>query len=162
SIAHEVSQPIAGAITNARAALRLLDAEPLNIDGFRRTLERIVRDGNRAGEVVDRVRALVKKAPPRKDTLDLNDAMIEIVRLTQGEAAKYGVSTQTQLASDLPSVEGDRVQLQQVMLNLIVNAIEAMSAAPEGARHLLIMTARTDADDVRVAVQDSGPGIDAA
>jgi signal transduction histidine kinase len=161
SIAHEVSQPIAGAITNARAALRLLDAEPHNIDSFRRALERIVRDGNRAGEVVDRVRALVKKAPPRKDALDINDAMIEIVRLTQGEAAKHGVSTQTQLASDLPSIEGDRVQLQQVMLNLIVNAIEAMGAAPEGARHMLITTTRTDAD-VCVAVQDSGPGIDAA
>jgi signal transduction histidine kinase len=161
SIAHEVSQPIAGTITNAQASLRLLDAQPLNVNGLRRALERIVRDGNRAGEVVDRVRALVKKAPPRSDVLDVNKALIEIVRLTQGEVAKHGVSTQTQLASDLPQIEGDRVQLQQVMLNLIVNAAEAMDAVPEGARHLLVSTARTEADHVLVAVQDSGPGIDA-
>jgi C4-dicarboxylate-specific signal transduction histidine kinase len=162
SIAHEVSQPIAGTITNAQTALRLLDAEPLNTDGFRRALERIVRDGNRAGEVVDRVRALVKKAPPRKGALDVNEAILEIVRLTQGEVAKHGVSAQTQLANDLAHVDGDRVQLQQVMLNLIINAAEAMSAAPEGSRHLMISTARTGSHDVLVAVQDSGPGIDPA
>jgi signal transduction histidine kinase len=162
SIAHEVSQPVAGAITNAQAALRLLDAKPLNADGVRRALERIVRDGNRAGEVIDRVRALVKKAPPRNDMLDINEAMAEIVRLAQGEVAKHRVSTQTQLAGDLPRIEGDRVQLQQVMLNLIINAVEAMSAAPEGSRRLLISTSRTAADDVLVAVQDSGPGLDPA
>jgi PAS domain S-box-containing protein len=162
SIAHEVSQPVAGTITNAQAALRLLDAQPLNTDGFRRALERIVRDGNRAGEVIDRVRALVKKAPRRKDVLDVNDAILDVVRLAQGEVAKHGASVKTQLASDLPHIEGDRVQLQQVTLNLIINAAEAMSAAPEGSRHLLISTARTDLDDVLVAVQDSGPGIDPA
>jgi len=161
SIAHEVSQPIAGTITNAQAALRLLEPEPPNTAGVRRALERIVRDGNRAGEVVDRVRALVKKEPPRKDILDLNEAMIEIVRLTQGEVTKQDVAARTQLASDLPRIEGDRVQLQQVMLNLIVNAVEAMGAVPAGARHLLISTARTDSDGVLVVVQDSGPGIDA-
>ena len=161
SIAHEVSQPIAGTITNAQAALRLLEPEPPNTAGVRRALERIVRDGNRAGEVVDRVRALVKKEPPRKDILDLNEAMIEIVRLTQGEVTKQDVAARTQLASDLPRIEGDRVQLQQVMLNLIVNAVEAMGAVPVGARHLLISTARTDSDGVLVVVQDSGPGIDA-
>jgi len=161
SIAHEVSQPIAGAITNAQAALRLLDAQPPNFDAFRRALERIVRDGNRAGEVVDRVRALVKKAPPRKEMLDVNEAMIAIVRLTQGEVARHGVSAQTQLANDLPPIEGDRVQLQQVMLNLIVNAVEAMDAMRDGARHLLVSTARMESGDVLVAVQDSGPGIDA-
>src|SRR5262249_247494 len=154
--------PIAGTITNAQVALRLLDAEPLNTDGFRRALERIVRDGSRAGEVVDRVRALVKKTPPRKDALDVNAAMVEIVRLTRAEAAKPGISAQTQLANDIPHSEGDRVQLQQVMLNLIINAVEAMSARPEGSRHLLISTARTAAEDVIVAVQDSGPGIDPA
>jgi len=162
SIAHEVSQPIAGAITNAHAALRLLDAGPLNTDGFRRALERIVRDGKRAGDVVDRVRALVKKAPPRKDVLDVNEAMVEIVRLIRGEVAKHGILAQTQLATDLPRIEGDRVQLQQVMLNLIINAVEAMSAVPDGSRRLLIRTARTGAADVLIAVQDSGPGIDAA
>jgi signal transduction histidine kinase len=162
SIAHEVSQPIAGTITNAQAALRLLDAEPLNVDGFRRALERIVRDGNRAGEVVDRVRALVKKAPPRKDVVDVNEAILDIVRLTQGEVARHGVAVETRLAHDMPPVESDRVQLQQVMVNLIVNAAEAMSEAPEGPRHLVISTGRTASDEVVVAVQDSGPGIDPA
>jgi C4-dicarboxylate-specific signal transduction histidine kinase len=162
SIAHEVSQPIAGMITNAQAALRFLDAEQLTTDGFRRALERIVRDGNRAGEVVVRVRALVKKAPARRDVLAVDEAILEIVRLTHGEVAKQGVSVGTQLANDLPRIEGDRVQLQQVMLNLIINAAEAMSAVPEGARHLLISAGRTASDELRVAVQDSGPGIDPA
>jgi signal transduction histidine kinase len=162
SIAHEVSQPIAGTITNASAALRLLDAEPLNVDGFRRALERIVRDGNRAGEVIDRVRALVKKAPPRKDALDVNEAILDVVRLTHGEVAKHGVAVVTRLAADMPQVEGDRVQLQQVMLNLIINAAEAMSEAPEGPRRLTISTASTASDGVLIAVQDSGPGIDPA
>jgi signal transduction histidine kinase len=162
SIAHEVSQPIAGTITNARAALRLLEAEPHNVDGFRRTLERIVRDGNRAGEVVDRVRALVKKAPPRKDLMDVNDAIREVVRLTHGEASRHDIAVETQLANDLPKVEGDRVQLQQVVLNLIVNATEAMSTAREGSRRLLIRAAPATSDCVLVTVQDSGPGIDPA
>ena len=162
SIAHEVSQPIAGTITNASAALRLLDAEPLNVDGCRRALERIVRDGNRAGEVIDRVRALVKKAPPRKDVLDVNETILEVVRLTHGEVAKHGVAVETRLASEMPRVEGDRVQLQQVMLNLIINAAEAMSTAPQGPRRLTISTASTASDDILVAVQDSGPGIDPA
>lgn len=160
SIAHEVSQPIAGAITNAQAALRLLDADPQNLDGIRRALTRIVRDGNRAGEVVDRVRALVKKAPPRKDTVDVNEAILEVVRLTRGETVKHGISVKTQFASDLPPIEGDRVQLQQVVLNLIMNAVEAMSDTTEGSRHLSIGTARTAADAALVAVEDSGPGID--
>lgn len=162
SIAHEVSQPIAGTITNAHAALRLLDDERLNIDGCRRAIERIVRDGNRAGEVVDRVRALVKKSPPRMDVLDVNEAILDIVRLTQGEVTRHGVSVQPQLTSDLPRIKGDRVQLQQVVLNLIVNAAEAMSAAPAGSRRLLISTDRATSDYVLVAVQDSGPGIDPA
>ena len=160
SIAHEVSQPIAGTITNARAALRMLGAQPLNSHELRRALERIVRDGNRAGEVIDRVRALVKKAPPRHSALDVNEAILEVARLTQGEVAKHGVSVKTQLANDLPRVEGDRVQLQQVMLNLIINAAEAMNAVPEDARHLTISTARSTSDEVVVAVEDSGPGID--
>src|SRR5262249_52265964 len=129
SIAHEVSQPIAGAVTNAHTAMRLLDAGPQNVDATRRALARIVRDGKRAGEVVERVRALVKKAPARKDVLDLNEAILEVTRLTRGEVEKHGVSLETRLAGDLPLIEGDRVQLQQVVLNLIMNAVEAMSAA---------------------------------
>src|SRR5262249_23683414 len=96
---------------------------------------------------------------PRKDALDVNEAVVEIVRLIHGEVARHGISARTQLASDLPRIEGDRVQLQQVMLNLIINAIEAMGAAPEGERHLRITTARSGSSDVLVAVQDSGPGI---
>jgi signal transduction histidine kinase len=162
SIAHEVNQPITGAVTNAHAALRALRADPPNIDTVRVAIERILRDGNRAGDVLERVRALVKKAPARRDIIDVNEAIVEIVRLAQSEVARRNVSGQTRLAGDLPPVEGDRVQLQQVILNLIINAAEAMGAVPEGSRLLTISTGRAAGGEVLVAVQDSGPGIDAA
>jgi signal transduction histidine kinase len=160
SIAHEVNQPITGAIMNAHAALRSLSAEPPRIDVARAAIERILRDGNRAGDVIERVRALIKKAPARRDVIDVNEAVVEIVRLAQGEVVKRRASVQTKLAGDLPHIAGDRVQLQQVILNLIINAAEAMSAVPEGSRHLTITSGRADGGEVLVAVQDSGPGID--
>lgn len=159
SIAHEVNQPIAAVVTNAHAALRWLGARPSNIDEVRQALGRIVKDGNRASDVVGRIRALIKKAPLQKDSLEINDVILEIVALSHGEAVKNGVSVRTQLAAALPLVQGDRVQLQQVILNLIINAVEAMRGLQYGARELLISTARAEPQGVFVAVQDSGPGL---
>ena len=132
SIAHEVNQPIAATVTNAQAALRWLGAEPPNLDEVRQALGRIVRDGNRAGAVVGRIRNLIKKAPPRDERVDINAAIREVIELTRSEAMKNGVSVQTELVEGLPPVQGDRVELQQVILNLILNAIEAMSEMSEG------------------------------
>jgi PAS domain S-box-containing protein len=159
SIAHEVNQPIAASVTNAHAALRWLSALPPNLDEVRQALGRIVENGNRAGEVVGRIRALIEKAPPRNDPVEINDAILEVIALTRGEGARSGVSLQVQLADDLPLVEGDRVQLQQVILNLIINGVEAMSGVSEGPRDLLISTRESDADGVLVTVRDSGPGL---
>jgi len=160
SISHEVMQPIAAAITNARAALRLLGSQPPDVEQVRQALGRIVDEGNRATNVVDRIRALIKKAPPRKDDLKINEAVLEVVALTQGEVATHGVSVETQLTEGLPLIQGDRVQLQQVIINLIINAIEAMSGVGKGSRALLISTAQEASGGVRVSVQDSGPGLD--
>ena len=159
SIAHEVNQPIAAAVTNANAALRWLSAERPDVEEVRQALRRIVENGNRAGEVVGRIRALVKKAPPRKDAVSINAAIREVVALTHGEAAKNRVSVRTQFADGVPLIECDRVQLQQVILNLIVNAIEAMSGSNHAPRDLLVITEKAEPDGVLVAVRDSGPGL---
>lgn len=157
SIAHEVNQPIAAAVTNAQAALRWLNAQPPEMEEVRQVLTRIVSDGNRAAAVIGRIRELVKKSPPRKEPLDINRAILEVIELTRGEARKYGASVQTHLANPLSLVQGDRVQLQQVLLNLLLNALEAMSVN-DGERELLISTGATGAEFVLVAVDDSGPG----
>ena len=162
SIAHEVNQPIAAMVTNAQAALRWLLAGTRNLDEVQQALTRIVRDGIRAGEVVNRSRALIKKAPPSKDRLGINGVILEIIELTRGEAVRNGISISTDLADNLPAVEADRVQLQQVLVNLIVNAIEAMGATSEGPRELLISTGKAETGAVLVALQDSGPGLEAA
>ena len=133
SIAHEVNQPITGTIISAQAALRWLDARPPNLEEARQALGRIVKDGNRAGEVIGRIRGLIKKAPPRQEALAINQAILEVIALLHGEVVKHGVSVQTQLADDLPVLHGDRVQLQQVILNLIINAVQAMSERQRGA-----------------------------
>ena len=161
SIAHEINQPIAAAVTNARAALNWLDKDPANLERARQAVSHVVKNGNRVGEVIGGLRALLKKAPLRKDAFEINEAILEVVALTRGEVMKSGVSVQTQLAQGLPPIEGDRVQLQQVILNLIVNAIEAMSGAGEGARELLISTGSPESGGVLVVVQDSGPGLPA-
>ncbi len=127
--------------------------------GAREALACIVNDGNRAAEVIDRIRDLVKKAPPRKDRLEINGAIREVIELTRGEAMKNGVSVQMQLAEDLPLIEGDRVQLQQVILNLIINGVQAMSEASDGPRQVLISTGKPESGGVLVAVRDSGPGL---
>jgi PAS domain S-box-containing protein len=158
SIAHEINQPITGVITYADAALRWLRAEPPNLKEVRLALGLILESGVRTGDVINRVRALVKKAPERKDRFDINEVIMEVITLTRREMAKSGVSVETQLAESLPVIRGDRVQLEQVTLNLVINAIEAMSETSAGPRELVISTAKADAG-VLVAVRDSGPGL---
>jgi len=162
SIAHEVNQPITAAVINAEAALRWLGAQPPDLEEVREALGLIVEDGTRAGNVIGGIRALIKKVPPRQAWLDINEAIREVAALTRGEAAKTGVSVQTDLADGLPLIYGDRVQLQQVILNLIINAIEAMSGVAETPRALLISTGQAEPGGVLVAVRDSGPGLDPA
>ena len=160
SIAHEVSQPISAALTNANAARRWLDSAPPDLDEVRQALIRISRDGRRASETIDRIRALVRKAPPKDDQLDINEVMREVIALTRGELRSSRTSLRTQLSDGLPVITGDRIQLQQVMLNLILNAVEAMSGSSETPRELLIRTEQDGPAGVLVAVQDSGPGLE--
>jgi PAS domain S-box-containing protein len=161
SITHEVNQPITAAVTYALAARRFLSAEPPNLHEVDDALSLIVKEGNRAGEVVGRIRALIKKEPARKDAVAINDAILEVIALTRTEAANNTVSVRTELTEGLPPARGDRVQLQQVLLNLIINAIEAMHDVGEEERELLI-SSRNEPDGVSVEVRDSGPGFAAA
>jgi PAS domain S-box-containing protein len=158
SITHEVNQPITAAVTYASAARRWLSTEPPNFHKVDDALAFIVKEGKRAGEVVGRIRSLIKKTPARKDAVAINDAILEVMALTYMEAANNSVSVRTQLAEGLPRVQGDRIQLQQVLLNLIINAIEAMRDVGEEEQELLIST-RNESDGVSVEVRDSGPGL---
>ena len=157
SIAHEVNQPIAAVIMNAGAGLRWLGAEPPKLEEVRRVLERIRKDGARAGDVIARIRALASKAPVKVDELDINDAIREVIALTRSEIAHSRVTLSTHLAKVAP-IRGDRVQLQQVILNLILNAIEAMGGSEP--RDLLIEALENDGRNILVSVSDSGPGLD--
>jgi signal transduction histidine kinase len=159
SITHEVRQPITAAVTYALAARRWLSEEPPDFGEVSEALAGIITEGNRASEVIGRTRALIKKAPPRKDAFSINDAILEVVALTRTEAANNGVLVRTQLAEGLPPVQGDRVQLQQVMLNLIVNASQSMSGVEDGNRELHVSTVSIEPAGVRVAVRDTGPGL---
>jgi len=157
SIAHEVNQPIAAVITNANAGLRWLGAKPPDLEEARQALSRIVRDGSRAGEVIDRTRALVKKVPPRRELLDINEAICEVSALTQNRyAGAMASGCRRGLRSTCPLVPADRVQLQQVIMNLIVNAVEAMSSVRDRSRELTIASGKDDANAVFVEVQDTG------
>lgn len=158
SIAHEVNQPIAAAILGAETAQRWLAHQPPDLERAGRAIANSVKDTKRAADIIDRIRALVKKAPERKDDLKINEAISEVIELTRGEIFKNSVALRTKLAEALPLIQGDRVQLQQVMLNLIVNAVEAMSQTREGRRELLI-SSQSEADCILVAVRDSGPGL---
>ena len=160
SISHEVMQPIAAGITNARTGLRCLGSRPPDLEEVRQALDRIVNEGSRAADIIDRIRSLIKKAPPRKDDLKINEAILEVIALTRGEVEKHGVSVQTQLTEGLPLIQADRVQLQQVIINLIINAIEAMSGVGKRSRPLLISTGQEASGGVLVSVQDSGAGLD--
>ena len=159
SITHEVMQPLGAGMNNAGAASRWLSAQPPDLDKARQALGRAVENGMRASEIIGRIRTLIKKEPPRKDALEVNEAIVEIITLTRGEVMKNNVSVQTQLAEGLPLIQGDRVQVQQVILNLINNAVQAMSGVSEGSRGLLISTGKDASGRVLVAVQDSGPGL---
>jgi C4-dicarboxylate-specific signal transduction histidine kinase len=160
SLSHEITQPIASARNNARAALNFLDRQPPELSEVREALACVVGDADRAGQIIDRVRDHIRKAPPRKARFDLNDAIDEVIVLGRSAVTKNGVLVQTRLAERLSPVQGERVQLQQVILNLVLNAVEAMAAVEAGPRELLISTELTEANGVLVAVRDSGPGID--
>jgi signal transduction histidine kinase len=159
STAHEVKQPIASMIINAQAALRFLELQPPGLEQARGVLAQIVEDGMRAGDIVDGIRALFKKTPSRKEHLDINAAIRGVMELTRGEVVKSGVLVQTDLAQGLPLIECDRVQFQQVILNLIMNAVEAMSGVDEKTRELFINTRQAESNGVLVGVRDSGPGL---
>jgi C4-dicarboxylate-specific signal transduction histidine kinase len=160
SIVHETKQPIAAARTYAAAALRFLDKSPPDVAEVRQALTCIVNQTDRASDVVDRIGSLIKKAPPRKEVVDLNAAILEVTALIRSEAVKTGVTVGTHLADALPCIEGDRVQLQQVMLNLIVNAIQSMSGVDDGNRELHIRsTVSIEPEGVCVAVRDTGHGL---
>ena len=160
SLAHEIAQPIATARNNVRAAMHFLDRSAPDLGQVREALACAVDDADRAGEILDRIRDHIKKAPPRKERVDINQAINDVIALAQDAIIKNGVSLQTRLTERLPDVQVDCVQLQQVVLNLILNAVEAMSSVKKGARELSISTEQHHAGGVLVAVRDSGPGID--
>ncbi len=157
SIAHEINQPLAAVVSDATACLNWLAAQ--NLEEARQSVEFVIADGHRAAEIISRIHALAKKAPPRKDWVDVNETIREVIALTRSEVQSHGVSLQTRLEEDLPFVLGDRIQLQQVILNLMINAVEAMSGISDAPRELSIASARASARGVLVAVRDSGPGL---
>jgi PAS domain S-box-containing protein len=159
SIAHEVNQPIATMVVNAQVALRYLAQKPPDVEETRHLLDRIVTDGRRASNVVGRIRDLIKRAPPRTERVEINDAIGEVIELTRGEAMKNSISVETHFAEGMPAVEADRTQLQQVLLNLIVNAVHALSEGGQEPRELSISTSMDGSTGVLVSVRDSGPGI---
>ena len=161
SIAHEVNQPLSGIVTNASTCLRMLDADPPNVEGARETARRTIRDGNRASDVIVRLRALFSKREFTLESLDLNEATREVIALSLSDLQRSRVVLQSDLAEDLPIVTGDRIQLQQVILNLLRNASDAMLGLQDRPRQLLIRTEQEDGGRVRVSVRDAGVGVDA-
>src|SRR5437867_11013405 len=160
SIAHEINQPLAAVVSNGGACLRWLSAAPPNLAEAREAATRIVRDGHRASDVLARIRALLKKSAPEKTRLEVNAVIADVIALAHPEVVWHRVSLRTSLAEGLAPVLGDRIQLQQVLLNLIMNAIEAMSAVTGRPRELVIETERGESGGVLVTVQDSGIGLD--
>jgi signal transduction histidine kinase len=159
SIAHEVNQPLSGIITNAGTCLRMLDANPPNLEGARETARRTIRDGVRASDVVTRLRALFSRDEYRLELLDLNEVTREVIALTLSDLQRNRVVLQSDLAEDLPAITGDRIQLQQVILNLLRNASDAMVDVDDRPRQLLVRTEREAGDRVRVSVRDAGVGV---
>jgi PAS domain S-box-containing protein len=159
SIAHEVNQPLAALLTNAETAVRWLAREPPNLEKARPLISRVIGDGKRAADIVSRIRDFSKKAPAQKEDLEINEAILEIMGLTRVAMSNQSVSLKMQLSEGLPPILGDRVQLQQVILNLIMNAIEAMGEVSDGSREMVIRTSGAESGGVIVAVSDSGPGL---
>jgi C4-dicarboxylate-specific signal transduction histidine kinase len=159
SIAHEVNQPLAAVVANAEACLSWLDRETPNLDGARRSVERVIDDGNRASEVIRRVRALAKKTDIEKVPLDVNEVVREVFALVRGELISHQVSVRTEFAPALPVILGDRVQLQQVIINLVMNGIEAMQSVTDRPRELVIRSSQDETEQVLVSVTDYGVGI---
>jgi len=160
SLAHEILHPIATARNNARAGMRFLQMSPPNLDEVKEAFDCVVRDADRASAIVGRMRDHIKKSPPRRDAFDLNEALREAIAMVRSAIAKNRITVNTNLMDGLNPVEGDRVQLQQVVLNLVLNAVEAMGSVEGGDRALLVSTRQTEGDGVLVAVRDSGPGVD--
>jgi signal transduction histidine kinase len=160
SIAHELNQPLSGIITNANTCLRILAADSPDLDTARETARRTIRDGNRASEMIARLRAMFIKKESTTEPVDLNEATREVIALSSSEFQRNQVVIQSELADDLPTIIGDRIQLQQVIVNLVRNASDAMVDAPDRPRKLLIRTEREDGDRVRVMVRDTGVGFD--
>ena len=160
-IVHEINQPLAALVTNTQAALRLLDGPNANLNESQHALARVLQLANRIVEIMWRTRALVHRVPPQRDEFEINEAIRDIVSLCQEKLVNNDVSVRMQFAQDLPLVRADKVQLQQTILNLITNAVEAMGGVGEGARELHISTSQTARGEIFVAVQDSGPGLDA-
>src|SRR5438093_1660555 len=160
AIAHEINQPLAAVITNGSTCLSWLAGTTPNLDEGRHAVGRIIRDGNRASDVIAKIRALLSKTGTEKERVDMNEAIREVVALAQGEVRRNGVALRVELEGDLPPVRGDRVQLQQVVLNLIMNGIEAMVSVADRRRELLICSRQHESDKVLLAVQDSGIGLD--
>jgi len=158
SIAHEINQPLAAIITNASTCLRVLATEPPNLEVARATAERTISDGNRASEVIQRLRGLFAHKEPRCEKFDLNDAAREVLALSAAELQRRSMIVASDFAEDLPAVEGDRVQLQQVILNLVLNAADAMSAVDDRPRDLHVATARDERGCARLSVTDAGVG----
>jgi signal transduction histidine kinase len=156
SIAHEVNQPLSGIVTNASTCLRMLAADPPNVEGARETARRTIRDGNRASEVITRLRALYGKKDPTIESVDLNEATREVIALSWNDLQRNRVIVQQELADGLPLIAGDRVQLQQVILNLIRNASDAMSTVDDRSRQLLVRTEADEDGHVRLSVKDAG------
>ena len=162
AIAHEVNQPLTGLVISGNACLRWLSGEAPNLPAARRAVERMINDGSRAGEIISRIRAMVKKSPPRRDKLSINSTLMEVIVLIRGEVQRNNISLRTEFCDELPLVPGDRIQLQQVILNLIMNAIDATSGVAHSQRELLVASAKDGPSSVLVTVQDSGTGLDEA
>ena len=160
SLAHEVNQPIAAAITNANTCLRWLAADTPNLEEARAATARIVKDGTRAAEIINRIRLLFKKGTPQRELVDVNEVIREMTILLRGEATRHNISVRTELAADLPQVTGDRLQLQQVLMNLIMNSIDAMKDV-DGTRELIVKSERGEDEQVLVSVSDTGVGLPA-
>ncbi|WP_409518873.1 sensor histidine kinase [Paraburkholderia sp. LEh10] len=160
SIAHEINQPLAGIMTNARIVLRLLGTDPPNVEGALETARRTIRDGHRASEVVTRLRAIFRKEVVMTDAVDLREAACEVIELLRTEIRRKQIVLQLKALGDLPAVTGDKVQLQQVVLNLLLNAVEAMQGVGDRPRRILVEIERDDGDLIRLAVTDSGAGFE--